>query len=109
MGTLFFFVFLSVFSVFPICFHLPSLFFFLKFFLCGGSIASYFLFMSKIVDQSFPFFCHRSYVLEKIALCHARESYIFFGILVIVSTRRVAVPLNFMSISSNGNESCFVG
>ena len=88
MGTLFFFVFFSVLSVFPICFHLPSLFFFLKIFLCGGSIASYFLFLSKIVHQSFPFFVTDLMYLKNIALCHALESYIFFGILLMVSTTK---------------------
>ena len=53
----FFFVSLSVFSVFPICFNLPSLCFFLKllFFLWWLYWILLF-FTSKIVHQSFPFF-----------------------------------------------------
>ena len=54
--------------------------------------------MSKIVHQSFPFFVTDLMNLKKIALCLARESYIFFCIFLMVLTSKVALPFNFLCL-----------
>ena len=66
--------------------------------------------MSKIFIGPSLFFVADLMNLKKFALCHACESYILFGIFLMVSTSKVSFFIKFYgSISSNGNGSCCVG